>query len=355
MEPRQRDLYIIEAACGLIVVVVIASLFYKLLTWQHFEHSSLVFIGIPAVIAIAAVLLPRPSTAKGAIIRATTVALLLSSVLFGEGFVCIIMAAPLFYAVGLIFGAIVDEVNRDRKHPPKILSCGLLLAIVPFSLEGVVPGFEVARHATVTVERVVDGSPAQVEATLARTPKFDRTLPAFFRSFRFPTPGATSGAGLEVGDMRSVEFLHSAHNTGHHPGVLTLEVRERAPQHVRFALREDTSYLTHWLSWSYADVEWHEIAPGRTRVVWTLEYRRRLDPAWYFGPLERYGVGLAAGYLIDTLATPRAAQTERSSQIESAEPLQAQPAAGRPELDSEAVRTAHAAHSGHAAHAGAGR
>ena len=39
-------------------------------------------------------------------------------------------------------------------------------------------------------------------------------------------------------------------------------------------------------------------------MTWTLSYRRRLDPAWYFAPLERYGVGLAAGYLIETLATP---------------------------------------------------
>jgi hypothetical protein len=40
-------------------------------------------------------------------------------------------------------------------------------------------------------------------------------------------------------------------------------------------------------------------------VTWTLRYRRRLDPAWYFVPLERYGARLAAGYLIETLATPR--------------------------------------------------
>ena len=306
----RRDLYWLEAVIGLVVVVIIASLFYKLLTLEHFEHTSLVFIGIPLVLAVAVVLLPRPGSAKGAIVRATTVALVLSSVLFGEGFVCIVMAAPLFYGIGLLVGAIIDEVDRDsprRRQPPTALSCGLVLLIAPFSLEGVVPGFEIARNTTVTVERVVDATPAEIEATLASTPHFDRTLPHFFRRFRFPTPGATSGAGLQPGDLRQIEFLHSAHNAGHHPGVLTLEVREHEPQRVRFAVRDDTSYLTHWLSWYYADVEWHEITPGHTRVSWTLVYRRRLDPAWYFAPLERYGVGLAAGYLIDTLATPHTA------------------------------------------------
>jgi hypothetical protein len=60
----------------------------------------------------------------------------------------------------------------------------------------------------------------------------------------------------------------------------------------------------HWLSWRSAEVRWRAV-PGGTEVRWTLRYRRRLDPAWYFAPLERYGVRLAAGYLIETLATPR--------------------------------------------------
>jgi hypothetical protein len=237
--------------------------------------------------------------------RAITIALCLSSVVFGEGFVCIILAAPLFYSVGIIAGGIVDQFWRDRERPPKARSCVLLLLLfLPFSLEGVLPGFEVSREARVRVERVVEGTPAQVEAALTRTPHFDRTLPAFFRRLRFPTPGATGGEGLAIGDRRTIEFLHGAHNAGHHPGVLTMEVRERSPQRVVFAMTDDSSYLTHWLTWRDAEVTWQEIGPGHTRITWTLAYRRRLDPAWYFGPLERYGVGLAAGYLIETLATP---------------------------------------------------
>ena len=37
-----------------------------------------------------------------------------------------------------------------------------------------------------------------------------------------------------------------------------------------------------------AEVEWHETGDAQTRVRWTLRYRRSLDPAWYFGPWERY-------------------------------------------------------------------
>jgi hypothetical protein len=91
---------------------------------------------------------------------------------------------------------------------------------------------------------------------------------------------------------------------GHHPGTLVMEVRAAAPGRVDFTPVEDGSYLLHWLTWRAAEVRWRAV-PGGTEVRWTLRYRRRLDPAWYFAPLERYGVGLAAGYLIDALATPR--------------------------------------------------
>jgi hypothetical protein len=83
-----------------------------------------------------------------------------------------------------------------------------------------------------------------------------------------------------------------------------LTILRSEPGHVQFGVQDDDSYITHWLSWRRADVRWREITPRHAEVSWTLTYRRRLDPAWYFKPLERYGVAAAAGYLIDTLATP---------------------------------------------------
>ncbi len=285
---------------------IIGLAFYGLLGMGHLEHTAMVFIGVPAALAVAIALVARPKTATGAIVLATTIALMLSSIVFGEGFVCIIFAAPLFYAIAIPVGKAIDfhrdRDHRDRHHTARV--CLMLALIVPCSVEGVVPGWEFSREATVSVERIVDGSPEQVEAALARTPTFDRPLPSFFTRLRFPTPGKTTGQGLQPGDRREIEFLHSAHNAGHHPGILTLDIREREPRRVRFGVHDDHSYITHWLSWRSSEVTWEPIAPGRTRVAWTLSYRRRLDPAWYFAPLERYAVGLAAGYLIDTLATP---------------------------------------------------
>ena len=62
--------------------------------------------------------------------------------------------------------------------------------------------------------------------------------------------------------------------------------------------------MTHFLSWQAATVEWTSIDAQTTKVTWTLQYRRGLDPAWYFGPWEKYITATAAGYLIDSVATP---------------------------------------------------
>ena len=283
-----------------VVAVLVASLFYRFLASRHLEHTSLVFIGVPALVAILVALLPHPKTATGTIFKALTLVLLISGVAFGEAFVCILFAAPLFFLVGAVVGLLID---RWRYKPPAGLDLRavffLTIVLTPASLEGVLPGFEFEREERVTVVRIVNAPATEVADTLARTPRFERPLPLFLQ-LGFPQPGETTGAGLQVGDVRQIQFLH-----GHHPGVLTLTVERHEPGHIVFGATSDDSYITHWLSWDSSEVRWREVATNQTEVSWTLAYRRRLDPAWYFKPLERYGTARAAEYLIDTLATPR--------------------------------------------------
>ena len=286
---------------ALVAALVCASVAYRLMHERNLEHTSLVFIGIPAITALA-LLTIQPRSTSGTIVKVIAIGLCLSGVVFGEAVVCMVMASPLFFLVGILggklFGRDPERLDENTGVPTRWKHGIILLA--PFYLEGVLPHYEMSRDESVTVSRIVPASADAVRASLAAPMRFDAPLPAFLR-LGFPVPGRTDGAGLAVGDRRSVELRHG----GHHPGTLTLAVTSTAPTAVGFTAVSDDSYLTHWLSWRSADVQWLEIAPGRTRVTWTLRYRRRLDPAFYFAPLERYGVSLAAGYLTETLATPR--------------------------------------------------
>jgi hypothetical protein len=88
------------------------------------------------------------------------------------------------------------------------------------------------------------------------------------------------------------------------PGDLLLKVSESRTGYVRFDAVSDHSKLAHWLDWKSAEVEWSATDAQHVRVTWTLHFQRRLDPAWYFRPWERYATRLAAEYLIRANATP---------------------------------------------------
>src|SRR5438552_3669092 len=119
----------------LILAVTAGSVIYRLITYNKLEQTSALFIGIPAVLAILLALTPKAKSVKGGIIRGITLALLLSGPLLGEGFICIIMAAPIFYGVGLFIGVLVDEYRQNRQTT---ISC-LVLIFLPMSIEGTSP------------------------------------------------------------------------------------------------------------------------------------------------------------------------------------------------------------------------
>ena len=282
---------------AIVVTLVVVSVAYRVLVVKHLEHTSLVFIGLPALAAIT-LLHTQPQTAIGTVNKVIAILLCLSGILFGEGLICILMAAPIFFLVGTVIGLVINRMTGGKWRG--VVS----LAIVPLSLEGVIPSLAFDREERVTVIRTVQATPDEVRFALASTPRFDRDLPQFFR-LGFPTPMHTSGDGLGIGDERRVMFAHGQH----HSGALVMRVTRADSASVAFTLASDSSYITHWLSWEDASVRWAPVDAGHTRVTWTLRYRRRLDPAWYFAPLERYGARLAAGYLVETLATPRPAGT----------------------------------------------
>jgi hypothetical protein len=293
-----------QALVATILALAAASFLFRLFVAGGLRHTGAVFIGIPALLAIMVARSAKPKSGIGVVMRVITLALLMSSIVFAEGMVCILLAAPIFYLVGFLVTKAIAVMSEGIPRGKDGLLVMMVIIIVPTGFEGTIPGLEWNREESVTVSRLVRGTPAEVGAALAARPGFAPTLPPFLR-IGFPIPVATAGSGLAIGDERTVVFAHR--HGGHvERGTLSFRVAESDSEFVRFAPTRDDSYVTHWLAWRSSEVRWRQQSPGTTRVEWTLRYRRRLDPAWYFAPLERYGVGVAAGYLIDALATPAA-------------------------------------------------
>lgn len=305
MKPEPaRDARRITAAqwrlVGFIAALAVGRVTYDLLVRHRLQETAALFIGLPAVLAVVFALTPRAKSATGTILKGMTIALLLSALFLGEGLICIVFAAPLFYLVGIVIGTTIDYLENKRKGQRSRGIYGLiLLPFLPLSMEGAIDAVSFPRVHAVTAERIVAATPAEVEDALARAPRFDRVLPLPLRA-GFPTPTRGTGRGLQLRARRTVYFTGGTDV----PAVVILEVDEREAGTLRFRALSDGTPIGRWLEWQDAEVRWTPLDPAHTRVQWTLRYKRRLDPAWYFAPLERIVVGYAAGYLIDAAATP---------------------------------------------------
>jgi len=293
------------AVASIIVAVAIASFMYRFLVSHNLQQTAALFIGIPSLIAIVVVFVVSPRSAIGVACKAVTVGLLVSMVFLQEGMLCVLMSAPLFYAVAIVIVTLIRLARGPESHSVTH-SLAVLLIVIPLSLEGVTPLTTINRSESVTQTRVIRASADDIERALLAQPRFDRQLPVFLRA-GFPMAVFTQirkvgnetrwtirirGGEMRLNGMEARE------------GDLILALDDYRPGLMRWRAVSDSSHMTHFLFWREIVVTWETLTPNTTRVTWTMRYDRGLDPAWYFGPMERYAVGLAAGYLIDTVATP---------------------------------------------------
>ena len=285
------------AAAFLITALVVGALFYRIIIHMGFGSTSLMFIGLPAVLAILLLLAPTPKSATGSILRGIALALLVVAPLMGEGYLCILFTAPLFLGVGLLFGLFAD---RSRAKKNITMSC-VALVLLPMSLEGVVPWLTQNRALSVEATATVNASQGEVVTALAKSPDITANLPFFLR-IGFPRPLEARGKGLSVGELRTIHFAGAE---GDPPGDLVMRVAVADPGYIRFDSVSDSSKLRQWIRWRSSEVIYRPIDATHTAVSWRISFDRQLDPSWYFAAWEKFAVQQAADYLIAANATPR--------------------------------------------------
>src|SRR5437879_7919087 len=146
-----------QTLAAVAVALGLGSFVYRLLHAADLGQSAAFFIGIPSLMAFAAAFIALRLRASGVIgitFKAITIGLLLSGPLLGEGFICVLLAAPLFYAVGILIALAIEGVRRWTGAGRHSSTLGLLvLPMLALSLEGDVPVLAVPRQATSAAER----------------------------------------------------------------------------------------------------------------------------------------------------------------------------------------------------------
>lgn len=295
--PRSRT-----AVAAIIAALAISVLAYRGIFAAGLQQTAMLFVGLPALLAITVILFSAPRSATGLACTVVTVGLLVSLIFLGEGMLCVLMSAPIFYGVAIGIARVWDRDREMERTGRIVFSSSAILVIALISTEGVTESWSLNREQTVTATRIVHASADDVARAVLEPPRFDRVMPLTLRA-GFPRPTA-----VRIDDKRWTVRMRGGEMRldGMEPraGDLVLELSESANGLVRWTAVSDDSHMTHFLRWRGATVEWHALDGVTTQVTWTLHYERGLDPSWYFGPWERFVAGMAAGYLIDAVATP---------------------------------------------------
>ena len=276
--------------------------------------SAALYVGLPTIIAVALSLSPRPRTATGSVLKSLTIGMVMAGLLLGPGVVCVVILAPIFYMFGIIGAVSIDaarmaETARERRSAR--LRCSVvLLAALASALEGTHPALTFNTHEVVRIEREYRTSPEAFEAALDGPTTLGGDVPMVLR-LGFPYPVRAFGSGADVGDRRGVHledrniYFNVIGPSHAMSGDVVFEITRRTESSIRFSMIEDHSAVSKWLRWRHSDLRWTWLDDDRVSVVLEIHFDRRLDPAWYFVPLQRAVVGAAAPLVLESLIDER--------------------------------------------------
>ncbi|MEM7256961.1 MAG: hypothetical protein AAF404_06190 [Pseudomonadota bacterium] len=287
----------------LVLVVGLALIAFQLFRQQGISDTAALYVGLPFMLALGMSLSSKTKSTVGATMKGLTIALLLSVPVFMEGFICVLFASPILYSVAAIAAWLIDEVKKAADQRSKLRLSVTATLLFAASLEGTsYEIFSFDDHYRVAYSNTVSADIETVRAGLAAPSFADSHRPLFLSVF--PYPVSVSGGGLQVGDTHRLEFSYKKWFVANeHRGNTIFRVTHATDNTIRFDIPHDSSYLSHYLTWQLSEVSLEPVDDSTTKITWALSFKRNLDLAWYFGPLQRYAAWLAAKVLVSNVAS----------------------------------------------------
>lgn len=275
------------------LIITLACFIYLLLDHLSLKHSSALFIGIPYMMSILLAAKHPNKDMTQHVLLMLALGLFASFILLNEGSFCVPMTAPIFLVVGLYVTICIKKIRLNNKF--RALYIIALFTPLILSFEGTNNKFELNRDNSTAVTITTNLSSAEILRKLS-TDRQITDLPLILR-FGFPKPTALSGSGTDLGNLREVYFTGGEGQ----PGNAVFKISSKDMNSITFDLINDDSHISHWLEWNSSTVSWKEVSSGETLITWSIDYTRKLDPAWYFSPLQELAVKAAAETLLNNL------------------------------------------------------
>lgn len=280
MTKNKRNLYI------LVAILAITSLLFRLLNDFGMAQTSLLFVGIPTFITLLLIkYVKTPKSAYQVTFYTITLFLLLCSILLGEGLVCIIFMAPIFYGIAALIIFIISLIksNKNKKlHSFIIIPVFLLTAQIN----------EIGSISDVhTIDTTIQFQENHSITEINKQPNFLTHLPNFFK-IGFPKPISIEGSGIEIDDYRKINFESSTKGIG----TLHIKIIHKTINSLTFKVIENSTHLNHWMTFKEFSVKIN----NDNSIIWSSKFTCDLGPKWYFEPLEKYAVNMMNQHLINS-------------------------------------------------------
>lgn len=289
---------------GVLIVVGIASLAIHVLIRQDLGHSALLYLAVPYSVAVLITLL-RPYSDQDtwwqgyASHSATALVIFLaSSAVLLEGFICILFFMPIyFFGVTLAFLASwIGVIRSNRKS--NTFATAIPLLVMFLSLEGTTEITTFDRRSTVTATAETAISREVLLQNIA-SPAVPGSSDDWMVGI-FPMPHTVEFGAFEVGAIhRAHTRYHRWFVTNTHEGILELRVDSIAPERITTSVVSDTTFFSSYIDLLGTDLHLVTDANGVTHISLTINYERRLDPAWYFQPIQQYAMQTMASHLLE--------------------------------------------------------
>jgi hypothetical protein len=289
----------------LLGVGVVAAIMHFLM-FNNLYHSSLLYVFIPYCISVVITFFRSYDEPKSRLQRfvshiLTALSVFLStSLLVGEGFVCIAFFAPIYLIVitaSYLISSVTDTHNNGRNNK---YSLAVPVIVLVMSLEGTTASLSLPRDTFVEVNRSTTLSIDQIKENLAKP--FDLNKKRHWMISIFPMPYHIEAGSLNAGDIHTVYTrYHRWFVTNTHEGQSEILIESVSANRVKTRVLSDTSYFSTYLKGSGTEISLLPNNRGGTDITLRIEYQRKLDPAWYFHPLQKFGVSKMGELIIDEL------------------------------------------------------
>ena len=289
---------------GVLLLIGIGSVAVHVLVRSELHASALLYVGLPYLGALTIVLLRPPKSdarwwhAYRDSTLTSLVVLLGSSVVLFEGFVCVVMFLPIYFLVVSIAFVGAWWSNRGQGKGGKTFGVLLPVMALSSSFEGTTETLSAERIAQAEASRIVAQPPEQIMANLLLP--IDLDVDRGWLLSIFPMPYRVDAESLERG---AVHRMHTRYHrwfvTNTHEGEVHLEIVDFEPTRLRTRVVHDTSFFATYLTQLSSELTLTPTASGHTEIRLRLDYRRNLDPAWYFHPLQQFAMREMAALFID--------------------------------------------------------